>query len=115
MRKKRPAPPHAFKKGHKKLGGSKKGSKHKITILRENARLLALQKGITPLEVLQGISSDPTVSLDTRVNAARAAAPYVHRKMPQVLEFRDLRDLTDEQLLKLISDADKKDADRNET
>lgn len=40
----------------------------------------------TPAELLRGVALDPRNSLDTRVHAARQAAPYFDRKMPLAIE-----------------------------
>lgn len=36
----------------------------------------------TPAELLKGVALDPRLSLDTRINAARQAAPYYDMRMP---------------------------------
>lgn len=79
---KRKPPRSAFKPGHKKLGGRKPGSKDKKVLLRLAAQELALKNLKTPLEILTEIAQTSRYE-DTRVNAAKAAAPYVHKRMPQ--------------------------------
>jgi hypothetical protein len=46
--------------------------------------------GITPLEFLLPLVRDEELSIETRTEAAKAAAPYLHRKMPIALEGGDL-------------------------
>lgn len=62
--------------GHK-TGGRSRGVPNKRTSAQAvAARLLAA--GQSPLEFLTGVYRDATVGLELRVEAARAAAPYVH-------------------------------------
>lgn len=42
----------------------------------------------TPLEILLDIANNPKVPAATRAKAAAAAAPYVHRRQPQMLEHQ---------------------------
>jgi len=58
-------------------------------LIRTNAQLIAAAKGITPLEVLQGISGDQSLPIDIRRIAASEAAPYVHTKKPTALTGAD--------------------------
>lgn len=83
--------------GHPKMGGIKKGTKHKRTLAREELA----SSGITPLEYLKQVACDPTVPRSHRIDAAKAAAPYLHRKMPTQIELRNITDLTDEELRRI--------------
>lgn len=65
----------------------KKGWKTKARVLRENAELIAAANQMTPLQVLQGFANDELTDSVARINAASAAAPYVHRKLPQAVEL----------------------------
>jgi len=38
--------------------------------------------GLTPLEYLVSIYRDPNMPTETRIDAAKSALPYVHRRMP---------------------------------
>jgi hypothetical protein len=40
----------------------------------------------TPLDLMLGVMKDPRMPLAIRFDAARNAAPYVHRKMPLAIE-----------------------------
>ena len=53
----------------------------------ERARI-ALEKrmGITPLEFLLQVLRDPKTSIVHKLDAARIAAPYMHKKMPTAIE-----------------------------
>ena len=42
--------------------------------------------GITPLEFLMSVIRDPKAKSSQRLDAAKAAAPYMHRKMPIAIE-----------------------------
>jgi hypothetical protein len=44
-------------------------------------------KGKSPLEILMEIAQRETEDSETRVKAASAAAPYIHRKLPEALEL----------------------------
>lgn len=51
--------------------------------------LLAARKaagGKLPLDYLLDVMRDETLELSERLEAAKAAAPYLHRKMPQAIE-----------------------------
>jgi hypothetical protein len=45
--------------------------------------------GITPLEFLMSILRDPKAKLQEKLDAAKAAAPYMHCKMPIAIEGGD--------------------------
>lgn len=70
-------------RGGKRTGaGRKVGSKAKKTQqLLENVT----RSGLTPLEFLLEVMRDAEVPRDERIDAAKAAAPYVHSKMPMAL------------------------------
>lgn len=66
--------------------------------------------GITPLEFLMSILRDPKAKFYEKLDAAKAAAPYMHRKMPIAVEggdserpilLHDLSRLSDSELLML--------------
>jgi hypothetical protein len=40
------------------------------------------QKGESPVEVMLRVMRDPNEKIELRLVAAKAAAPYLHRKMP---------------------------------
>jgi hypothetical protein len=60
--------------------GRKKGSLNKRTVALAETSQKAIQSGLTPLEFLLGILRDPAKDDRLRLDAAKAAAPYVHPK-----------------------------------
>lgn len=52
---------------------------------RERVELVE-RTGMSPLQFLLSVMIDPDEAKATRVEAAKAAAPYVHRKMPTMVE-----------------------------
>ena len=68
-------------RGGKRAGaGRKPGSATKRT--REIANAVA--EGLTPLEYLTSVYRDPSVDEARRIDAAKAAAPYVHARLAQI-------------------------------
>lgn len=68
-------------------GGARTGAGRKpgqATKLNEEAREKALEGGITPLDYMLTILRDELQTQDTRFEAAKAAAPYVHAKLANV-------------------------------
>lgn len=61
--------------------GRKKGVPNKRTIKTEE---IAKAAGITPLEYLLNVMKDDEETPDRRIDAAKAAAPYVHPKLSAV-------------------------------
>ena len=61
-------------------GGRKKGTPNKATAAREAA---ITASGLTPLDYLLTVMRDETADRHTRVDAAKAAAPFVHPRMGQ--------------------------------
>jgi hypothetical protein len=73
---------------------------------------LAQRMGITPLEFLLSILRDPKAKFHEKLDAAKAAAPYMHRKMPIAVEggeperpilLHDLSVLSDSEFLMLTT------------
>ena len=61
--------------------GSRAGKPNKATATREAAHERA---GLTPLMYLLGLLRDETQEQPVRIDAAKAAAPYVHPRLSQV-------------------------------
>ena len=76
----------------KKFGGRQAGTKNKDRTKLEAA---AKAKGITPLEYMLEvlINKDKSHDPEARMDAAKAAAPYIHRKMPLAIEAEVKADL----------------------
>lgn len=71
----------AFPKNHK-LSGSRKGAKNKRKLVLDEK---IVKSGYSPLEFLLMVCRGevPETTLSIQVDAAKAAAPYLHKKMPQ--------------------------------
>jgi hypothetical protein len=67
--------------GSPKLGGRKKGTPNKATA-RKAAEIAA--SGLTPLEYLLSVMRDQSREENVRIEAAKAAAPYVHPKLANI-------------------------------
>lgn len=64
-----------------KTGGRRKGSRNK----RTEAQAAAIEcSGLTPLDFMLGVLRDPEHDYDVRLDAAKAAAPYVHPKLANI-------------------------------
>lgn len=75
-------------KGQPKTGGRKKGTPNKASAQRE-AEIAA--SGLTPLEYLTSVYRNRKIDLDTRVDAAGKAAPYVHPKLASIIHKGDTK------------------------
>jgi hypothetical protein len=64
-----------------KTGGRKKGIPNKATAAKAAA---IAESGLTPLDYLLSVVRDETAETPVRVDAAKAAAPYVHPKLQPV-------------------------------
>ena len=90
-----------MKHGGKRPGaGRPKGSKDKITKKREAA---ISSSGLTPLQYLLSIIRDTTQEQSARVDAAKAAAPYVHPRLAAIehsgeIGNKPLREMTEHEL-----------------
>lgn len=65
----------------RKTGGRKPGSKNKATKAREKA---IASSGLTPLDFMLKVMRNGKQPADVRLEAAKAAAPYVHPKLSAV-------------------------------
>lgn len=67
--------------GPRPNSGRKAGTKNiKTKVIAERCA----QEGITPLEYMLNIMRDPTQEFDTRMDAAKSCAPYMHPKLASV-------------------------------
>lgn len=68
-------------------GGKRPGAgrpKGSVARLDAEARKQAAEGGITPLEYMLSVLRDEANPLETRMDAAKASAPYVHAKLAAV-------------------------------
>jgi hypothetical protein len=62
----------------RKTGGRQKGARNRATA---EARAVAEATGILPLDYMLSVMRDESLDRATRMDAAKAAAPYLHPKM----------------------------------
>ena len=65
-------------------GGARHGSGRRKGVanrMNEEARTRAAEGGITPLDYLLTLLRDTTQTQEVRVDAAKAAAPYMHARL----------------------------------
>lgn len=67
--------------GSRPNAGRKKGSLNART---QKVAERCAEEGITPLEYMLNIMRDPTQEFQTRMDAAKSAAPYIHPKLASV-------------------------------
>jgi hypothetical protein len=93
-----PSRGHQFKKGNPGGPGRPRGSadeaKIRVRILqqldREQQQIATDgRRKMSPLEFLVWVSQNEDVRLATRIDAAKATLPYLHRKMPIAVEGGD--------------------------
>lgn len=68
-------------------GGARPGAGRKpgaATAMNEEARKRALEGGMSPLDYLLGVMRDTNQDAGRRLDAAKAAAPYVHARLNAV-------------------------------
>jgi len=68
----------SFQKGRAKTGGRQKGVRNRAAQQRE-AEIAA--SGLAPLDYMLKIMRDEQLDLPTRLDAAKAVAPYVHPRL----------------------------------
>ena len=73
--------------GFRPGAGRKKGSVSKMS---EEARAIALAGGQSPLDYLLSVMRDINNDLSTRLDAAKAAAPFLHAKLSTVALSADV-------------------------
>jgi len=67
--------------GFRPNAGRKKGSLNAKT---QKIAERCFEEGITPLEYMLNVMRDPTQEFDTRMDAAKSCAPYMHPKLASV-------------------------------
>jgi hypothetical protein len=86
-------------------GGRQKGTKNIAAARRELETKLG---GDTPLDFMLGVMRDLSKSVPARMEAAKAAAPFIHPKLAAVVQVvvppHDLTKLSDEDLASPIHD-----------
>ena len=85
-------------------GGRQKGVPNKRTAFVRQAADLALQSGDTPLDYLLSVMRDGEAPVEQRLEAAKAAAPYVHPKLSAIDHSGQLgiREMTHEEWLESL-------------
>ena len=68
-----------FEKGHTKIGGRKKGTPNKVTLIRADD--LLLQLGINPIQRLIEIAESDEASLDQKINCYLEIAKYTYPRL----------------------------------
>ena len=68
-----------FKSGHKKMGGRKRGSKNKKTLLAADE--LLLQLNINPIERLINIAESDDASIEQQIRCWQEIAKYTYPKL----------------------------------
>jgi hypothetical protein len=74
-----------FETGHTKIGGRKKGTPNKASLIRADDLLIEL--GINPIHKLIEIAESNETSLDQRINCYKEIAKYTYPR----LKSQDLR------------------------
>lgn len=75
------------KKSNMARGGSREGAGRKpggANLMNKEARAAAAEGGIMPLDYMLDVLRDVTAEPAARMDAAKAAAPYVHAKLASV-------------------------------
>src|SRR5215218_7429499 len=76
-----------FERSEMSHGGRRPGSGRKrkgVSKLDAAARQQAMESGITPLEYMLGVMRAPGSTDAQRMDAAKAAAPYVHARLAHI-------------------------------
>lgn len=75
-------------RGGKRTGAGRKAGAHNKASLARQAAVAA--SGETPLDFLLGVMRDAAAEMATRIDAAKAVAPYVHPKLASVEHKGDM-------------------------
>ena len=68
-----------FEEGHSKLGGRKRGTPNKITLIRADDLLLELD--INPIQKLIEIAESDEATLDQKINCYKEIAKYTYPRL----------------------------------
>jgi len=69
----------AFEKGHEKLGGRKKGSPNKKTLIKADDLLIKLD--VNPIQRLIELAESDLTSVDQKINCYKSIAQYTYPKL----------------------------------
>ena len=90
-----------FEEGHSKIGGRKKGTPNKVTLIKADDLLLKLD--INPIQKLIEIAESDEATLDQRINCYKEIAKYTYPRLKlQELRVSPLENLTPT-VIKLIA------------
>ncbi|OQW71651.1 MAG: hypothetical protein BVN33_14565 [Proteobacteria bacterium ST_bin13] len=86
--------------------GRKKGSVTKATVYRQEMFARAATEGMSPLDYLLGVMRDPGQDDGRRLDAAKAAAPFVHARLASIehsgsIASKTTYEMTDDELAAL--------------
>jgi len=68
-----------FEEGHSKIGGRKKGTPNKVTLIKADDLLLELD--VNPIQKLIEIAESDEASLDQRINCYKEIAKYTYPRL----------------------------------
>ena len=69
----------SFAEGHTKIGGRKKGTPNKVTLIKADDLLLEL--GINPIQKLIEIAESNEATLDQKINCYKEIAKYTYPRL----------------------------------
>ena len=69
----------AFEQGHSKIGGRKKGTPNKVTLIKADDLLLELD--VNPIQKLIEIAESDEASIDQRINCYKEIAKYTYPRL----------------------------------
>ena len=69
----------AFEQGHSKIGGRKKGTPNKVTLIKADDLLLEMD--VNPIQRLIEIAESDEASLDQRINCYKEIAKYTYPRL----------------------------------
>ena len=74
------------------------------TVTEGQVRMAIASSNLTPLEFMIAVIRNDHLPIPMRMEAARQAAPYLHRKMPTEVETKDTTEIKfDSEMLKNLS------------